>query len=263
MPRLTQSPFDAIPEVYDRVRPEYPAAMYDDLFAQIKLAPPVVLEIGPGTGQATVGLLARSGKGTVTALELGPNIAAFLRKKFEHEDRLTVVNEAFETATLPPAIFDLVASATAFHWLDPEIRLPKIHAALKPGGLIAVIQTTQIASHLDRGYFERSHPIYKRFGQATEYEPAPAEDFVPHTVRELTESPLYDDVRLFRYRWDQTYLTADYRDLLTSYSVTQWMEPAVREQALDALCDLIEAEFDGYVVRPLQVTMVTARRAAG
>lgn len=263
MPGLAKSPFDAIPEIYDRVRPEYPAAMYDDLFAQVSVAAPSILEIGPGTGQATAGLLASGGNGTITALELGPNIAAFLRKKFEHEQRLTVINQAFEDAVLPPAAYDIAASATAFHWLDPQLRLPRIQAALKPGGLIAVIQTTQIASDLDRGFFERCHPIYKRFGQATEYEPAPPEDFVPSSVRELTESPLYDDVRIFRYRWDQTYLTADYRDLLTSYSVTQWMAQGQSKALLDALCDLIEAQFDGYVVRPLQVNMVTARRAAG
>ena len=41
------------------------------------------------------------------------------------------------------------------------------------------------------------------------------------------------------------------------------MDPAQSEALMDDLCELIEAQFDGYVVRPLQVNMVTARRAPG
>jgi SAM-dependent methyltransferase len=256
MAYLRKSPFDAVPEAYDRARPEYPAAMYDALFAQLPAAPQIV-EVGPGTGQATVDLLVRGA--TVMAVELGPNIAAFLRKKFEGDERLTVVNSPFETAPLLSGSFDCLAAATSFHWLDRDGLFERIHGLLRRGGVLAVIETNQIASDVDRGFFARTDSIYQRHGRNDDLGPTPGEDMVPRVMDEIKGSGLFEDVRLFRHRWDQTYTTSDYRDLVTSYSNTQTMAPGPREGLLNDLCDFIDAEFDGYVVRPLLVTMVTAR----
>jgi hypothetical protein len=48
-PRLS---FDAVTEVYDEIRPGYPPVAFDDLFGLLPPRPDVV-EIGPGSGQAT------------------------------------------------------------------------------------------------------------------------------------------------------------------------------------------------------------------
>ena len=57
---------------YDRARPGYPDAVFEDLFARLP-ARPTIVEVGPGTGQATRQLLARGAR--VTAVELGPAMA--------------------------------------------------------------------------------------------------------------------------------------------------------------------------------------------
>ena len=54
--------FDNIPEIYDRVRPTYPPALFDALLSYLSSPPERGLravEIGPGTGQATRSLLER------------------------------------------------------------------------------------------------------------------------------------------------------------------------------------------------------------
>ena len=52
--------FDEAAELYDRARPGYPERLYDDLFALSGLSPgDRVVEIGPGTGQATAPMLKR------------------------------------------------------------------------------------------------------------------------------------------------------------------------------------------------------------
>src|SRR5262249_682032 len=57
--RLRQT-FGTVAERYDRARPTYPAGVYDDL-AALAAVPPGgrILEIGPGTGKATVELARR------------------------------------------------------------------------------------------------------------------------------------------------------------------------------------------------------------
>ena len=51
--------FDEDARLYDRARPDYPAALFADLVELTGLAPGTrVIEIGPGTGQATRSLAA-------------------------------------------------------------------------------------------------------------------------------------------------------------------------------------------------------------
>ena len=60
-------PFDAVPDVYERARPECPRQAFEDLFAYLgetrSSATPAVIEIGPGTGRQATGVLL--GRGTM------------------------------------------------------------------------------------------------------------------------------------------------------------------------------------------------------
>ena len=257
--------FDAVPEIYDRVRPSYPEPLFDDLFAYVGPPPTKVsaIEIGPGTGKATKSLLERGA--SVTAVEIGPQLAAFLRDKLSaaFPGRLNVINASFEECELPLATYDLVTSATAFHWVDADVRLRKSRDLLRPGGTLAIIGTNQIRADADRGYFERTFSIYKRYRPDEENTAVPGEDVTPPEYEELSASGLFDDLTLHRYRWDQTYPTSEYADLVRSYANTQVMEPAVRERLIADLSDVIDKEYGGSVTRPLVMTLTLGRKPAG
>jgi len=254
--------FDADPANYDRARPSYPDALFEDLWGYIDAqlrARPNVVEMGPGTGQATRSLLARGW--TVTAVELGSNLASYLSQKYADEARLTVVNAAFEDAPLPLRAFDLVFAATAYHWIAPEARFARPHALLRDRGVLAVVDTVQIRDDADRGYFERSQHIYARYwpDQAT-FRPAPEPDVEPPLVHEMEASGLFDDARLWRYRWDQHYDVDAYMDLVRSYSNTAQLPPEERGRFLEDLREFVATEDGGTVIRPLVVTLVAGRR---
>jgi SAM-dependent methyltransferase len=101
--------FNEAAEIYDEARPSYPAELFDFLFRALPSQPEIV-EVGPGTGQATKDLLARGAR--VHAVEIGPAMAAKLRSNFRTH-RLRVSVGDFETLDIPAASADAVFSATA------------------------------------------------------------------------------------------------------------------------------------------------------
>jgi SAM-dependent methyltransferase len=128
--------FDADPDGYAAGRPGYPAALFDLLERRCGLGPGIdVVEIGPGTGQATAELLARGAR--IHAVEPGRRLAAYLHRTLGDRS-LAVMVSTLEDAALDDAGADLVVSATAFHWVDAAIGMPKVVAVLRPGGWVAL-----------------------------------------------------------------------------------------------------------------------------
>ena len=264
MPAMPESQFDWDPANYDRARPSYPEALFDALWAYLDPAArarPATIEVGPGTGQATQALLARGAQ--VTAIELGPRLVAFLTQKFQDDPNLSVMNAAFEDAPLPTPVWDLVCSATAYHWIPTAQRMTRPHALLRSGGVLAIIDTIQVQDDdADHGYFERSQPVYARYwSNQTTFQPSPLPDEVePPILAEVRASGLFDDVQLWRYRWDQHYDADAYMALVRSYSNTYELPPHTREQFLADLRAFVDAEDGARVVRPLVITLVAGRR---
>ncbi|MBA3794479.1 MAG: methyltransferase domain-containing protein, partial [Rubrobacter sp.] len=75
-----RSTFDGAAPLYDEVRPGYPEALFDDV-ASLSVIPSRgrILEIGCGTGQATVPLARRGYE--ILCVELGENLAAVARRR--------------------------------------------------------------------------------------------------------------------------------------------------------------------------------------
>ena len=132
--------FDSAAEEYDRVRPGYPASLVDIACARGGLVPgSKVVEVGCGTGKLTVALAERALR--VEAVDPGGALLELARRKTEgssvrfHEAR-------FEDIELPEGTFDAVFSATAFHWVDPDVGWSKAARLLRPGGLLALLLHT-------------------------------------------------------------------------------------------------------------------------
>ena len=131
--------FDEIAAEYDRRRPAYPDELVDQacLVAGIRSGDRV-LEVGCGSGQLTRGLVARGLH--VTAVEPGPSLIALARQNLEGAGEVEYVNAQFEDALLPREQFQAVFSASAFHWIDPEVSWQKAAGVLVPGGTLALVQ---------------------------------------------------------------------------------------------------------------------------
>jgi SAM-dependent methyltransferase len=98
-----------------------------------------VVEIGPGTGQATR-ILADKGV-DVLALELGTQLADRARTNLASFPNVTVLTTSFEEWNAGDAIFDAVFACNSFHWIDPAVRFTKAAEVLRPGGHLVVLST--------------------------------------------------------------------------------------------------------------------------
>jgi trans-aconitate methyltransferase len=251
-PRLS---FDNAADEYEAVRPHYPSDVFYRLF-ELLPATPSILEVGPGTGQATRDLLSKGAM--VTAVEIGPRLAAKLQDIIDSPNLNVVVGD-FETLQLPEHSHDGLFSASAYHWISSAAQLDRPAQLLRPGGVLAVVQLTQVTSPDDRGFFEAAQPIYQRYGEGHRGPLPPRRDeVVPVMADPLRKDRRFTDVAVHHYNWNQTYTAAQYRKLMFSYSITQMMEPDRQLGMLDDMTAFIEQQFDGEITRPLVVSLTTA-----
>jgi hypothetical protein len=166
----------------------------------------------------------------------------------------------FETWQLPQQPFDAVVSATAFHWVDPAMRVTKATAALRPGGTLALISTEHVAGG-DAQFFEEVQGCYERWDPSTPpglrlHSP----DEIQADTAELDNSGLFEPAVVHRYLWNQTYTTQEYRDLLLTYSGHRALNATSRLHLLDCITGLIQTRFGGRITKQYMNQLCLARR---
>ncbi len=157
--RENRTHFDEIVDNYDKARWDYPDALFADVFAYAgKGRGKKALEIGAGTGKATVPVL--SAGYDVTAVEMGANMAAFLHEKCKGYAGFNVLHSTFEDAVLDDGGYDLAYAASAFHWVDARVGCPKVFRLLKKGGVFALMRSNEKTADGDALY-EEIQTVYR------------------------------------------------------------------------------------------------------
>jgi SAM-dependent methyltransferase len=213
--RLT---FEEVPELYDRVRPTYPAEVFDDLVSLAEIPPGGrLLEIGCGTGQATRPLAERGF--AITCVELGEQLAAFAQRKLAVFPAVEVVNGSFETWEPPVGVrFDAIVAFTAFHWLDPAERFAKSARLLRDGGALAVVETRHVLPESGDPFWAEMQEDYDAVVPSPDNRAAPHPDEVDDLAAEIDASGLFGPVSARRYLWDVSYDADEWIDVLETYS---------------------------------------------
>lgn len=242
--------FDEAADSYARVRPRYPAALYDGLAELGGLSPGThVLEIGCGTGQATRDLARRW---RVVAIELGARLAARARLELSDVPDLEIVTADFDRWD-DRRSFDAVFAATAYHWLDPASRAQRCADRIRGGGALAIVSTWHDVEA--DAFWPETRPLYERWPPPPR--PSPA---MPDLAAELSGSgafePAVEREYPFRIRLDAD----EYLALLDTFSGHRAMDPEPRRQLYAAIGARICAQPGGSVERPYGCRLVVARR---
>ncbi|MET8413850.1 class I SAM-dependent methyltransferase [Streptomyces sp. NPDC005195] len=255
---MLRDTFDEAAELYDRARPRYPTALVDELAGRVGLGPGVrVLEIGPGTGQLTVPL-ARLGC-DVTAVELGPALAAVARRNLRGFHRARVEVAEFERWPLPRDPFDVVVCATAFHWIDPAVRVVKAARALGPDGVLALVTTHHVAGG-STDFFARVQSCYERWDPATP--PGLRASDEADVATDTGELERWGDVTSYRFAQEITYSTREYIDVLLTYSGHRALDTPARRGLLGCVEELIETRHAGSITKRYLHELLLTRRAS-
>src|SRR3954451_1654554 len=122
--------FGEVAELYDRVRPAYPEAVYATILGAVGTARRA-LEAGAGTGHATAEI---AGRGiAVDAIEPDGRMAHLAELRCAGLP-VRLQRSRFEDWQGPPGAFDVVFCAQAWHWLDQRRAAAVARTALRADG---------------------------------------------------------------------------------------------------------------------------------
>jgi SAM-dependent methyltransferase len=247
--------FETVAALYDRVRPTYPDELFADLAASIRPGGRI-LEIGPGTGQATLSLAERGFE--VVGVELGSELAAFAREKLAQFPNAEIVNAEFESCAFDGS-FDAVVAFTSFHWIDPALRYAKAASLLRPRGVLAVTEVSHVRLQKDDPFWVEVQEDYDAVVPDPDNGPPPVLEDVGDLRAEIDATGLFADVDVRRYVWQVTYDTTEYIDLMRTYSPNIARDPRTTSELLRRIQARIEARDDPRVTKTYLATTSTAR----
>jgi SAM-dependent methyltransferase len=259
-PREGRELFGSDPAAYDRARPGHPERVYEILVARCGLRVGAsVLEIGPGTGQATRRLLDLGADPLVT-IEPNEGLARYLDGSLG--DRVDIRVAALEDAELPESSFDLATAASAFHWVDEPVGLGAIWRALRPDAWIALWWTLFGEGEGHDDFIRATSPLLDGLDSSpTKGEPGRPPHALDAEARigALVETG-FADVSHELVCWDASWHTDGIRALYGTFSPILRLEPAPRREILDEIARIAAQQFGGRVTRTLTTSLYTARK---
>ena len=250
--------FDSVAASYDVVRPAYPDAVFDAVEHFVGFGQPRVLEVGLGSGQATQQMAKR--RWGVVGVEPGSDLIALASERLGSLRNVSLIEAKFEEADVDVGGFDVVASATAWHWVDPDVGYRLAARALRSRGVLALWWN----AHVTDGGIETWRPIREVYEciapdladlprltpDRPDYDPA----------AEVVESGLFEGVHIESFGFDVAYTANEFVTLTHTYASHRDLAASTRASLDEALIETINGELGGTVHKPYETYLVMARR---
>jgi len=236
---MTEAKFNGLADSYERVRPRYPSALLT-FAVRLTGVPASVVDTGAGTGIALEALLPLLSPGTVVdAVDISTDMVRIGRDKFPSVRWHVGGAESFLEGRKD---VDLVLAAQAYQWMDRPRFLRAARAALRPGGVCAVVQNNR---HHEAGGFiaeyeellEKYSPGYGRHYRAID------------VVGEFAQ--VFAEVQEQRETWEQSMTVEEFVTMSSSSTQAQRAISSIGPSFLDHVRDLARGhERDGRVRIP-------------
>ena len=252
---LLKNTFSSVINDYEYARPKYPQELYEQLLTFSRIDDKAdILEVGAGTGQAT-DLFLQNGDYSIDLLEVSEEQAEFLREKYKSSEKVNVICSYFEEYDEEKQ-YDLIYSATAFHWIDSEVGYPKAYRILKNGGIMAVFWQMSSVTYYDFGIFKGLNDIKKKYlpEETLGFDEKGIQKVKEKRIKQIQSGGYFREPECYEFRWTDTYDADRYVALINTYSSTQLLEEMVRTAYLDEIHKYIDD--NGGIVEMPQLVML-------
>lgn len=233
--------FDKAVLNYEKRRPNYGTDLFKDVIKYSEISmDKSLLEVGCGTGQATEPLLKTNCK--VTAVELGENLTLYTREKFKSYDNFNIVRYAFEDYDCEDNKFDMLYSATAFHWIPDEIGYKKAYRIIKSGGTIALFWNRPVSNDKNNPLHQKIQSIYRKLLPQWSYRAARNEDkeTAYSRIKNNIEQNGFIDIEFKLYHNTRRMTGVEYIELLSTYSDHIALENSIQSLLFNDIRTAIE-----------------------
>ena len=236
--------FNTAATLYEDIRPGYPEELIRDVIDLSGLENHSrILEIGCGTGKATRSFAERGYE--LVCLDIGTDLIAVARERLGKYPNASFVQQAFEEWK-PEGTFDLIISATAFHWVDPKVRYLRASEALRSNGSLAIFSNQHVRE--EGGFFAESQSLYDRY-------------YHPLTTNSPAHATNFPGAEAFQnsiqrvYPWTQTYSPEQYIKLLGTYSGHIALPDENKRLLFEGITNLIETRYDGQITKHYEAVL--------
>jgi hypothetical protein len=176
-------------------------------------------------------------------------------------ERLEVVVQTFEDMVIPPASFDLVVAATAFHWLDPSRALPLVASVLSSGGWLALWWNVFGDPDAPDPFHDATDPLLRDLAPSPLAGRAGRSPALDATARRAElGSAGFEDVEHEVFRWTLVLTAAETRRLYRTWSNIARLPERDRLRVLDGIEQIARDDFGDRVERRMLTPLYTARR---
>ncbi|MFA6525335.1 MAG: methyltransferase domain-containing protein [Patescibacteria group bacterium] len=218
--------FGAISKNYDRYRPDYPKKLITDIILYTKIKKSSnILEIGSGSGQASQYFLRKDFN--LIMLDISRELITIAKKKFKNYKNAKYIINSFEKAKLPSDNYDLIFSAQAFHWINPNLGFKKAHKLLKENGALAVFWN--LVNKDESKMLQQIEKLYKKY--CPDFKP----DKTDKTIKIFRNNPAFKKVILRQYPRTILFTKFHYLKLIQTFS---WIASLTAKQKLKLLKEI-------------------------
>lgn len=232
--------FGRIAESYDSHRPSYHPDLFRWLVSHYDLsASSCILEVGSGTGKATMDLLGIGSE--LDLVEPSEEMTRILSSKIFGENKVNIFTSDFETIDLGDGGYDLVASGQAWHWVTSGVGSAKASRLLRKGGGLAVFwnRGTISDSSVGEPLADLLEGIDQRPRRSPEgyliYGPQSREEY----LEELEASGLFSEVTSLSFTWNEILQGDEAAALMSTLSEIHTLEPQDEARVLTEISEIV------------------------
>ena len=251
--------FDHAAKIYDASRPSYPNEVIDWIVQRTGVRKEDrLLEIGPGTGQATFKFAERGYK--IHCVERGRNLAKILQEKGADYDLKVDVSDFEKWQMKIPFNTSFIFSATAFHWLDPTVKYKKCYDLLEDKGYLVLLWHVAPKTQLDE--VKKAYDLLWEYYPEREEMSKSSHQLIAERKQEIENSGYFVLEDYLDYRWklyeSRAQLTKSFFSQSSFIALDSEKQKVLRAKVID-----LYQSIDDPLAADMHTTVYIARKKEG